>query len=387
MAAGTHPSSMLRRALAACFVAGAVALTACGGSTRDKAATDPSCDQLAAAFQQPETALTFRAAGASRSELDATVRILCARLAASDTPHKVRREASDRVVVELPASSALARAPSSPFTSRASSSVFGDGKLAFYDWEANVVGPDGKPAPRDRKVTGGPGPGRAGSLSLYDAVLRASRRPAVVEADNAVAGSRFYAVDAKAKRVLSAVPAAGRAQALEALAPARRAAAKVYEVKADTVVVRADDKLQAAGEDAWYVLRDDVALRGDAIVRPRAQLDRPPASGSGEPAVSFEFTPEGRRLWTRLVDDIVERGRRNARPADPVELGFQHFAIVLDDRILAVPFMDFRITPEGIDPNEGSRIVGGMTMASARQLAALLAGGELPRSLEAVGSS
>jgi preprotein translocase subunit SecD len=35
----------------------------------------------------------------------------------------------------------------------------------------------------------------------------------------------------------------------------------------------------------------------------------------------------------------------------------------------------------------GSRIEGGMTMASARRLAALLGGGQLPKSLEAVGSS
>ena len=231
-------------------------------------------------------------------------------------------------------------------------------------------------------------------------MLRASRRPAVVEADNAVAGSRFYAVDGKSERVLSSAPANSSAQALEALAPARRAMARVYEVQPDTVVVRADDKLQAAGEDAWYVLRDDVALRGDAIVRPRAQANPPGAQANppraqgdprggprGEPAVVFEFAPEGRRQWTRLVDDIVQRGRRNARRGDPVEFGFQHFAIVLDDRILAIPFIDFRVGPEGLDPDAGSRIEGGMTIASARQLAALLGSGQLPRSLEAVGSS
>ena len=133
MDAGTHPSRILRRALVASAVLGAVALAGCGGA-REKAAADPSCDRPAAAFAQPATSLTFRAAGASRPELDETVRILCARLAASDTPHKVRRDAHDRVTVELPASSPLARSPSSPFTYRASSSVFGDGRLAFYDW-------------------------------------------------------------------------------------------------------------------------------------------------------------------------------------------------------------------------------------------------------------
>src|SRR4051794_2196598 len=35
-------------------------------------------------------------------------------------------------------------------------------QLYFYDWEANVVGPDGKPHPGDQRVTGGPPAGPLG---------------------------------------------------------------------------------------------------------------------------------------------------------------------------------------------------------------------------------
>jgi SecD/SecF fusion protein len=377
MDAATHPSSALRQALATSLALAAVALAACGTGMRERSASaDPSCDRPAAEFQQPPTPLTFRAVGATPSELDETVRILCARLAGSGTPHRVVRGAGDRVTVELPASSPHARL--------ASSSLFRDGKLAFYDWEANVLGPGGTPAPRDRRVTGGPAAGQAGSLSLYDAVLRASRRPAVDEADNAVAGSRFYAVDAGQRRVLSQVPADTKAQALAALAPARRAVAKVYEVKPGTIVVQADDEPRPADAEAWYVLRDDAALRGEEIVRPRALAD-PSVRPAGAPTVTFEFTREGRGHWIRLNAGIVDRGRRNARSSEPAELGFQHFAVVLDDRILGVHVMDFRAHPEDI-PRAGSQIPGGQTMASARQLAALLAGGPLPRSLVQIAS-
>ena len=42
-------------------------------------------------------------------------------------------------------------------------------QLAFYDWEVNVVGPDGKPVPEDTTVTGGQAAGKIGAVSLYDA--------------------------------------------------------------------------------------------------------------------------------------------------------------------------------------------------------------------------
>ncbi len=55
-------------------------------------------------------------------------------------------------------------------------------QLQFYDWETNVIGANGQPAPTEGTVTGdstssGPGGVTAG-LNQYDAVLRAAKRPA-----------------------------------------------------------------------------------------------------------------------------------------------------------------------------------------------------------------
>ena len=59
---------------------------------------------------------------------------------------------------------------------------------------------------------------------------------------------------------------------------------------------------------------------------------------------------------------------------------------MLDDRIVSVPYIDFRQNPDGIDGSTGSQIQGGFTIASARQLASILDTGELEVPLELVAS-
>jgi hypothetical protein len=50
------------------------------------------------------------------------------------------------------------------------------GRAAIYDWEASVLGPDGRPAPSDLGVTGGPTPGRRdGGMTKAQADELASR--------------------------------------------------------------------------------------------------------------------------------------------------------------------------------------------------------------------
>ena len=45
----------------------------------------------------------------------------------------------------------------------------------------------------------------------------------------------------------------------------------------------------------------------------------------------------------------------------------QHLAIVIDDRIVAVPFVDFREAPVGIDSAGGAQITGGLTPETTRR--------------------
>jgi SecD/SecF fusion protein len=221
-------------------------------------------------------------------------------------------------------------------------------RLAFYDWERNVIGPEGRPAPDDARVTGGPAAGKAGALTLYDAVLRAARRPAVVEADNGRDGSVFYAVDRSRRRVFG-TGAATRAAALAAAPADRRAGTTVYEVKPDTAIVRAE------GSPArWYVIKDDVAISGTQIRNPRQGIDQ----ARGRPVTLFSFSEAGRELFKALTQALAGRGSASSlnQASDNPAIHNQHFAVVYEGRIVTIPFVDFQTSPDGLDPAAGMQL-------------------------------
>jgi len=263
-------------------------------------------------------------------------------------------------------------------------------QLAFYDWEINVVGPDGKPEPTNVSVTGGPGGGDASSgaaLSLYDAVLRAEKRPAKVEPNNSRDGNLYYAVDRKEKRVFG-LGEESRADALKNVPAARRAQAEVIAVKPDTVVVRAEKREGGGKANAWFVLKDDVALEGKELKDPEQNFDNA-TGGSGSPIVTFKFTDKGRKTWERVTKTIAERGRDSVGilPGQSAADVQQHFAIVLDGELVSTPYIDFNQNPEGIDARNGSQIEGGFTITSAQELANVLKTGALPVQLELISNS
>ena len=269
-------------------------------------------------------------------------------------------------------------------------------QLAFYDWEVNVIGPSGRPEPTNAEVHGGPAAGTAGAISLYEAVLRAKDRPAKVEPNNSREGSLFYAVNPETKKVYRSgndpnglAGEETRAEALAAVPPAERDQARVYEVKPDTVIIRAESSDDSEKKnDAWYVLKDDVALRGTEIKNPEQSFDQG-AGGTGQPIVTFEFTDEGRRTWQEVTRRIAERGAESVGllPGQDAASANQHFAIVLDDELVSTPFIDFRRNPDGIDGRTGSQIEGGFTIQSAQRLANVLKTGALPLKLELISSS
>jgi SecD/SecF fusion protein len=221
-------------------------------------------------------------------------------------------------------------------------------RLVFYDWEPNVIGPSGRPAPGDPAVTGGVSAGRAGALSLYDAVLRAARRPATAKPDNARTTTLYYAVDRAQRRVFGhGTPS--RTQALAAVPAAPRRTVRIYDVKPGTAIVRAEGPA-----DHWYVLEDDVALRGSEIRHPRRARD----PITGRPVIVFSFTDAGRARFKTLTLAIARRGAASSleRVSDDPAQHNQHFAVVYDGKIVAAPFLDFRRNPDGVDPKAGSQL-------------------------------
>ncbi len=214
--------------------------------------------------------------------------------------------------------------------------------LQFYDWEANVIGPDGRPEPGDPKVTGGPRAGRAGAISMYDAVRRAARRPAVAEADNGRTTSLFFAADPTTRKV--GAGASTRAGALRG-APA---GSQVFELRPGTTIVAAQ-----GAADRVYVLEDDVAITGSEIRNPRQGTD-----ARGRPVTLFEFTDTGVTRFRELTKAIAARGSQASlnRVQDDPALHDQHFAVVYLGKVLTAPAVDFRRSPDGLDASAGTQL-------------------------------
>ena len=143
----------------------------------------------------------------------------------------------------------------------------------------------------------------------------------------------------------------------------------------DGQVVRAE----GAANDGWFALGGKPALTNADIERARATVD----PNTNEPIVALELTPEGEDAFASLTREVARRGG-NAVPASGLEAA-QHIAIVVDDRIVAVPYIDFRQAPDGIDGATGLHVSGGLTPETARQLAALLSAGPLAAPLQPGG--
>src|ERR1700679_816323 len=85
---------------------------------------------------------------------------------------EIQRTGSDEIDVALPNVSNAGRAQAQ---------VGKTALLYFYDWEPNVIGADGKPAPTEASVTGGENAASSTSgLLEYQAVLRAAKRPTII---------------------------------------------------------------------------------------------------------------------------------------------------------------------------------------------------------------
>jgi SecD/SecF fusion protein len=262
-------------------------------------------------------------------------------------------------------------------------------QLAFYDWEKSVIGPSGKPSPSDPNVTGGQSAGQPGigaSQSQYDAVKQASKLPQT-ENPNDTHSGLFYGVDDKAKTVVCG-PQNTEAAAREACTNLNKRASSFVKVPEGYVIVQAesdqsDPKSVAAASDSFFILKEPPALRGTDIKNPEQNTD----STTGSPNVTFDFTSSGRKKWQAVTREIAQRGSANLLPGVNPQSVANHFAIVLDNKLISVPFIDPQQNPDGIDGSNGSEISGGFTIKTAQSLANLLKTGALPIHLELISQS
>jgi SecD/SecF fusion protein len=292
---------------------------------------------------------------------------------------EIQRSGSDQIDVSL---------PDVKNADEAANQVGTTAQMYFYDWETNVLDASCKPAPDDPNVTGGSSAGSGiGAVDQFTAVTRAAKCPAR-NIPNATTNGVFYQVDTKAKKVLAGPDETQRdlTQELQNKGIKSGPNQKALEIKPGTIVVRAEAPNDKTRSTLFYVLQDKPALSGTDIKDPKQSFNNG-AGGNGAPVVTFDFTGKGRTQWQKTTAAIAERGSAKFIPGNDPQAAFQHFAIVLDNELISVPFIDFQQNPTGIDARNGSQIEGGFTIQSAQRLANLLKTGALPIKLQLISSS
>lgn len=335
-----------------------------------------------------------------------TVEVLRRRLALIDVASSVQAQGT-KIIVTLPGALVASRSPEAighPHLFSIPGLVTEPGRLYFYDWEPNVIGPSGSPAAGELTVTGGANAGAAQfGLPEYQAVLRAAKRRAILrntdttwqtgctpqQMRDCLYGS-WYLLDTKHQKVLCKgdTPSCQPAETEGALynegyKPPAGSAPKAVRVNPGTVLVQARPIESAAGKvvnrnpNSWYVLNDNPVLSGADITNPQQSFTEGEGE-SGQPNVVFSFDSHGQKVFQQVTKEIAQRGQEAQLPGVSKEAALQHFAVVLDGSLITNPSIDYTKYPEGIEAGNGSEISGTFTVAAARELAAELSAGVLP---------
>jgi SecD/SecF fusion protein len=304
-------------------------------------------------------------------------------------------------------------------TSRAEREVGTTAQLAFYDWEANALTPNGKTVAsqlqtQDPSATaisqgsgtnGAPGNPGAGSMDLYDAVKLAAKQPSTASKANSRTGPQYWMFGAPGSAACATiaksngtVPAAGQhclisgpddsKAALLAGVPAGVDASEgeIVVVPRGTVVLQAIpanfSKPTPIGDPSaqFFVLKDNIALRGSDIANPQQSTD----STTGQPDVNFGFSGKGKSAFQDVTAAIARRGELASGLGQQIN---QHFAVALDNQLITVPFISYKQYPDGINGDNGADISGSFSISSAQDLANELRLGALPINLKLISES
>jgi SecD/SecF fusion protein len=313
---------------------------------------------------------------------------------------------------------------------RAEEQVGTTAQLQFYDWEPNVIGPNGEPGSGD--------PNPSGRINgLYAAVQRASKgKPKAEETDippdapddltkeqadldNDTAPDRYYlfgpdhkppteryeqpdtTCDELLQEYEDELPLSGKPPAKREPTKGTECATElrklgsvgpppgstVIKVPQGIVVLEDEESTQDLGPESpqfYYVLEDDSELSGSDIKNPEQNFD----PNTQEPIVTMEFTDAGRKRFAAVTKRIAERGASQIRaPGQPADTAFQRFAISLDNQIVSLATIDFEENPEGIDGRTGAQINGIGSLQDTQDLAESLRIGALPINLKLISKT
>jgi SecD/SecF fusion protein len=211
---------------------------------------------------------------------------------------------------------------------RAEQEVGKTAQLFFYDWEPNVIGADGKPAPKKATATGGENAGAAQyGLVEYQAVLRAAKRPPIIRKNDTtwtpgctaqqqggcIYGT-WYLLDKTNETVLRGPEETEQNLYADNYKAPPGNKVEAVRVNPGTVLVQAraqenaKGKVTQASPNSWYVLEDNPVLTGSDVKNPQQSFDEG-GGGTGAPDVTFGFTSHGQSVFQQVTKEIAIRGR------------------------------------------------------------------------------
>jgi SecD/SecF fusion protein len=303
-------------------------------------------------------------------------------------------------------------------TAQAVQAVGTTAQLSFYDWEANALTPNGKLVasqlqaqdPSAIEISQGsgslsPGSPGAGSMGLYQAVRLASKQHGWSGPANSRLGPQYWmfgapgsAACAAAARAQGTVPVAGQHCLLSGpdgnLTDLRSglpsgvstSGGQTLTVPPGWVVLQAipanfSHPTPIGSPNAqFYVLKDNIALRGSNITNPQRSTD--PNTGTSN--ITFGFSSKGKTEFQNVTAAIARRGDLVSGPGQSLD---QHFAVALNDQLITVPYIDYKQYPDGINGDNGGDISGSFTTTSAQDLASELRLGAIPLNLKLICQS
>jgi SecD/SecF fusion protein len=333
------------------------------------------------------------------------IRSGCDQLGVSEI--EVARVGSDQIQVGIPGATSVGKA-----TECATKPA----RLFFFDWEPNLIGrefaigghPGKEPAEgaikeatEEWKEAGRPPTARADQQLLfagaypteYAAAKLASEQKPRPDCENCSQATTFYLFEKKEPHKLIDGPEFTREDLF--LSPSGRKrpskAGVVVKVPQGTIVAseKPSDSQGQVLENAdpgWFALKDDPALSGTEITRPKQEFDE-----GGAPNVTFGFTDDGRKAFQEVTRQIAQRGAATAigpSSEQSAEETSGHFAVILDNEVKTRPIINYGQNPDGIDGRTGAQISGGFNSpGEAQDLASFLQRGALPINLNLISQS
>jgi SecD/SecF fusion protein len=255
-------------------------------------------------------------------------------------------------------------------TQRAIDQVGDTAKLYFYDLEPNVVPLD----PKTEEVTP-TNLNQQATTSLYDAVKLGSEQNTKCNDVCTTTGPELYLFEKKSRQYVAGPETSERdLYSIDAAKAVPKDNRKTFSVPQGTIVVQ-DQQDDPNATPRYFVLKDKPQLSGDDITNPEQNFDQ-----NNQPNVTFDFTDQGRVAFQNITRRIAQRGQESLGPP-------YSFAIVLDQKIVSRPVIDYQENPDGIDGRTGAQISGGFTIQQAQDLATFLKIGALPVNLKLVSQS